>query len=77
MKNFLDGGTTWNDNEETDSGEYVLSEDAAVIQTEYAAYTSKGIYSTPDGGTGAVYPGYFSNFFSGDKECTLGVIECC
>jgi len=77
LKNFLDGGTTWNDNEETDSGEYVLSEDAAMIQTEYAAYTSKGIYSKPDGGTEAVYPGYFSNFFSGDKECTLGVIECC
>lgn len=77
LKNFLDGGTTWNNHVETNSGEYVLQDDAAVIATEYAASTSNEIYSAPDGGTEAVYERYFSNFFTSEEECGLGVIECC
>eukprot|EP01083_Nonionella_stella_P040937 111007_1 len=35
------------------------------------------VFDTPDGGTSAHYPQYFSNFFKGEQECPLGVIECC
>ena len=36
------------------------------------------VFATPDGGTSAYYPKYFSNFFhKGGEECPLGVIECC
>jgi hypothetical protein len=76
LKNFLDGGTTWNDNYEAD-GEYVLSEDAAIIKTVYDTRAKNTVFATPDGGTSESYPQYFSNFFNGDKECRLGVIECC
>ena len=47
LKNFLDGGTTWNDNYEA-NGYYKLSKDAAVIGTVDATST---VFSTPDGGT--------------------------
>jgi len=76
LKNFLDGGTTWNDNYEAD-GKYVLSEDAAVIPTLYESQAKNTVFSRPDGGTEAIYDQYFSNFFNGDQECRLGVIECC
>lgn len=77
LKNFLDGGTTWNNHVETNSGEYVLQDDAAVIAKEYASSTSSEIYSAPDGGADAEYERYFSNFFTSEEECPLGVIECC
>jgi len=74
LKNFLDGGSTWNDNYEAD-GNYKLSEDAAVIGTVDA---SSSVFATPDGGTSAHYPKYFSNFFhKGGEECPLGAITCC
>jgi len=76
LKNFLDGGTTWNDNYESD-GNYVLSEDAAIIPTMYETQAKHTVFSSPDGGTKEIYDQYFSNFFNGDKECRLGVIECC
>lgn len=76
LKNFLDGGTTWNDNIEV-NGSYVLSQDAAVINTVYNQDAKTAVFGSPDGGTSAVYPRYFSNFFKGDQECRLGVIECC
>ena len=34
LKNFLDGGTTWNDNYEA-NGKYVLSEDVSIIPKLY------------------------------------------
>jgi len=76
LKNFLDGGTTWNDNYEAD-GNYKLSEDAAIIPTLYETKAKTTVFSSPDGGTSEHYEQYFSNFFNGDKECRLGVIECC
>lgn len=76
MKNFFDGGTTWNDNYEKD-GSYVLQEDAAIIKMKYDAIGRSVVFDTPDGGTSAHYEQYFSNFFKGDQECPLGVIECC
>lgn len=76
LKNFLDGGTTWNDNYEAD-GNYILSEDAAIIPTVYESKAKNTVFSSPDGGTSETYPQYFSNFYNGDKECRLGVIECC
>jgi len=77
LKNFLDGGTTWNDNIENSRGEYVLTTDAAIIPTVYDESAQNTVFSAPDGGTNGIYPGYFSNFFKGDQECPLGVIECC
>jgi hypothetical protein len=76
LKNFLDGGTTWNDNYEAD-GKYVLSEDAAVIPLLYDTQAKTTVFSAPDGGANDKYEQYFSNFYNGDKECRLGVIECC
>jgi len=76
MKNFFDGGTTWNDNYEKD-GSYVLAEDAAIIKSKYNSIARNIVFDTPDGGTSVHYPQYFSNFFKGDQECPLGVIECC
>lgn len=76
LKNFLDGGTTWNDHKETADGRYKLSEDAAIIASlEDASKTT--VFAAPDGGANAEYPGYFSNFHRGGKECPLGVIQCC
>jgi len=75
LKNFLDGGTTWNDNIQS-GNEYILDVDAAIIPTMYENAKTT-VFSTPDGGTSETYPGYFSNFFYGDSECRLGVIECC
>jgi len=76
LKNFLDGGTTWNDNYEAD-GKYLLSEDAAIIPTLYDEKVKTTVFGAPDGGANAKYDQYFSNFYNGDKECRLGVIECC
>ncbi len=77
MKNFLDGGTSWNDNYETDDGGYSLHDDTAIIRDVYRDSAHDVVFATPDGGTSAHYPQYFSNFFRGDQECPLGVIECC
>lgn len=77
LKNFLDGGTTWNDNYETPTGKYSLEADAAVIPATYSESTTSSVYSAPDGGTSETYPGYFSNFYRANKECVLGVMECC
>lgn len=76
LKNFLDGGTTWNDNYEA-NGKYVLADDAAIIPTLYATRAKTTVFSAPDGGANEKYDQYFSNFYNGDKECRLGVIECC
>lgn len=76
MKNFFDGGTTWNDNYEKD-GSYILQEDAGIIKIKYDSIARNVVFDTPDGGTSAHYPQYFSNFFHGEQECPLGVIECC
>lgn len=76
LKNFLDGGTTWNVNYEED-GEYVLSTDAAIIPSVYNDNLKSTVFGSPDEGTSETYPRYFSNFFVGEKECPLGVIECC
>lgn len=65
LKNFLDGGSAWNDNK---------SEDLSVINSVDYQTT---VFSTPDGGTSEHYPQYFSNFFLDDLECPLGAIECC
>lgn len=77
LKNFLDGGTTWNDNYEQQDGKYKLSEDAAVI-VELDDNAKTVVFTAPDGGTKEVYgPGYFSNFYNGDKECRMGAMTCC
>jgi hypothetical protein len=76
LKNFLDGGTTWNENYE-ENGSYVLSEDASIIDKVYVSDAKTSVFSSPDGGANTLYPNYFSNFYKGDKECRLGVIECC
>lgn len=77
LKNFLDGGTTWNNNHEDAAGNYDLAVDAAIINTVYKNDAKSKVFSTPDGGTSAKYPQYFSNFYRADKECPLGVIQCC
>ncbi len=77
LKNFLDGGTTWNDNYETDDGKYNLYDDTAIIREVHENTLRNTIFGAPDGGTSAHYPQYFSNFFRGDQECPMGVIECC
>jgi len=78
LKNFVDGGTTWNDNyaDSEIDGLYELAVDAAVIPS-LSDDSSSTVFGTPDGGTSAHYERYFSNFYSGEKECQLGVIECC
>jgi len=77
LKNFLDGGTTWNDNFETGDGSYSLTNDAAVISSVYNTSGKTTVFGTPDGGTSDYYDRYFSNFYAGEQECQLGVIECC
>jgi hypothetical protein len=77
LKNFLDGGSTWNNNYEDSNGSYVLSDDAAIIKTVHDNDAKTTVFAAPDGGTSAHYPRYFSNFYKGDQECRLGVIECC
>eukprot|EP00560_Eucampia_antarctica_P006038 CAMPEP_0197824344 /NCGR_PEP_ID=MMETSP1437-20131217/1603_1 /TAXON_ID=49252 ORGANISM="Eucampia antarctica, Strain CCMP1452" /NCGR_SAMPLE_ID=MMETSP1437 /ASSEMBLY_ACC=CAM_ASM_001096 /LENGTH=350 /DNA_ID=CAMNT_0043423939 /DNA_START=68 /DNA_END=1120 /DNA_ORIENTATION=+ len=75
LKNFLDGGTAWNDYIQ-DGDNHVLSEDASNLVENYD--TAKTVtYAAPDGGTDDTYPLYFSNFKNYGKECPLGVIECC
>eukprot|EP00815_Leptocylindrus_aporus_P008248 CAMPEP_0116074768 /NCGR_PEP_ID=MMETSP0322-20121206/16215_1 /TAXON_ID=163516 /ORGANISM="Leptocylindrus danicus var. apora, Strain B651" /LENGTH=197 /DNA_ID=CAMNT_0003564657 /DNA_START=55 /DNA_END=648 /DNA_ORIENTATION=+ len=65
LKNFLDGGTAWNEN---------YDEEISVLDS--VQYTTS-VFSPPDGGTSTAYPQYFSNFYLGDMECPLGAIECC
>jgi len=77
LKNFLDGGTTWNNNYEDSSGSYILAQDAAIIDTVYNNDAKSSVFASPDGGTSQHYPRYFSNFYRGEKECPLGVIQCC
>jgi len=74
LKDFLDGGTTWNDNYE-ESDYYKLAEEAVVIGNVDA---SSAVFAPPHDGTSAYYPRFFSNFFyEGNEECPFGVIECC
>lgn len=81
MKNFLDGGTTWNDHKEyvDEDGvtKYSLEVDAAIIKSEYEAYTKTTVYSAPNGGAEDEYPGYFSNFYNDNQECRMGAMMCC
>jgi hypothetical protein len=71
LKNFLDGGSSWNNDQ-------VLNKtDAEGINASYDAYAGSVVFTTPNGGADDAYPGYFSNFFNGDQECRLGAIECC
>lgn len=79
LKNFLDGGTTWNDNIETGDGNYSLDADAAVINGVYNNEAQNAVFATPDGGTSETYSEskYFSNFYNGNAECRLGAITCC
>lgn len=76
LKNYLDGGTTWNDHYEQDDT-YNLANDTTVIDD--VDYHHSEVFGVPDGGTSATYPRYFSNFYrlEEDEECPLGVIECC
>jgi hypothetical protein len=74
LKNFLDGGTTWNDNYEDAYGNYALATDTAFIDAIYDKKAKSTVFSSPDGGTS---PRYFSNFYMGELECPLGVIQCC
>ena len=77
LKNFLDGGTTWNNNYEDGSVTYKLAEDAAVINDVYNSDAKSSVFGSPDGGTSQHYPRYFSSFYRGEHECPLGVIQCC
>jgi len=77
LKNFLDGGTTWNDNYKNTEGEYSLEVDSARIGGVYSTDGKHAVFSTPDGGTSETYPQYFSNFYNGDRECRLGAMTCC
>lgn len=76
LKNYLDGGSTWNDNTKEGTN-YVLSQDAAIVNSVYNSQASNTIFGAPDGGSSVHYPRYFSNFYKGDQECRLGVIQCC
>lgn len=77
LKNFLDGGTTWNDNYESASGAYNLAADAAIIPEVYAQSATSSVFAKPNGGAEDEYPGYFSNFYIAGKECRLGAMTCC
>jgi len=83
LKNFIDGGTTWNNNYETDSGYYNLSTDAAIIPTIYNKAATSAVFGSPNGGADDQYPGYFSNFYAGvdtdgqPRECRSGAMTCC
>jgi len=77
LKNFLDGGTTWNNNYETASGAYSLTGDKAIIDAVRASDGMNAVFSAPDGGADAAYPGYFSNFLNDGQECRMGAITCC
>ena len=55
----------------------VLSEDATLIPELYDEKAKNTVFAAPNGGANDKYDGYFSNFYNGDQECRLGVIECC
>lgn len=76
LKNFLDGGSTWNDNYE-EEGENVLADSAAVIAEISASSLKSTAFKAPNGGANDKYPGYFSNFWTGNSECRIGAIACC
>lgn len=77
LKNFLDGGTTWNNNYETPSGAYSLADDKLIINDVRSSDGTNAVFSAPDGGANALYPGYFSNFLNDGLECRMGAITCC
>lgn len=77
LKNFLDGGTTWNDNYESASGTYNLAADAAIVPTVYSQSATSSVFGKPNGGAEDEYSGYFSNFYIGETECRSGAISCC
>jgi len=74
LKNFIDGGTTWNDNYENNYGNYNLASDAAIIPAVYSQSATSTVFDAPNGGADDAYPGYFSNFYPG---CRSGAITCC
>ena len=49
----------------------------AIIDTIYNNHAKSSVFASPDGGTSQHYPQYFSNFYRGEIECPLGVIQCC
>ena len=77
LKNFLDGGTTWNDNYESASGAYNLAVDASIIPVVYSQSATSSVFSKPNGGAEDKYPGYFSNFYTAGRECRSGAMACC
>lgn len=74
LKNFLDGGTNWNENSGVE-GTWVQDKDD--ILAVYDTTVRSTVLSTPNQGADDAYPGYFSNFYNGDLECRMGVITCC
>lgn len=77
LKNFLDGGTTWNDNYENEYGYYSLATDAAIVPAVYGQSATSSVFAKPNGGAEDEYPGYFSNFYTGESECRSGAMACC
>lgn len=88
LKNFIDGGTTWNDNYENDYGYYNLATDAAIIPAVYGQSATTQVFTAPNGGADDEYSGYFSNFYTGTltdettdavypRECRSGAMACC
>jgi hypothetical protein len=74
LKNFLDGGTNWNENS-GEEGTWIQDEEN--ILAAYDSSVKNTVLSTPNQGANDAYPGYFSNFFNGDLECRMGVMTCC
>ena len=87
MKNFIDGGTTWNDNYENDYGYYNLATDAAIIPAVHSHSATSTVFAAPNGGADDAYSGYFSNFYTGTytddagvtypRECRSDAMVCC
>jgi hypothetical protein len=75
LKNFLDGGTFWNEYTDT-TGVYSLEDSASQVQ-QVSSVITETVLSAPDGGANAKYPNYFSNFYNDGEECRLGAITCC
>lgn len=74
LKNFLDGGTTWNENT---GEEGTWAQDKDNVLSVYESTVKQTALATPNQGANDAYPGYFSNFYNGDLECRTGVITCC
>jgi len=75
LKNFLDGGTFWNEYTDT-TGVYSLEDSASQVQ-QVSSVITETVLSAPDGGANAKYPNYFSNFYNDGEKCRLWAITCC